>query len=41
MAEDLLDKEESNVSSSGEEVEEVAAHDDFFGFVYECSTDRK
>ena len=30
MVEGLLNKEESNVSSSGEEVEEVAPHDDFF-----------
>ena len=32
MVGDLLNKKESNVSSSGEEVEEVAPHDDFFGF---------
>ena len=41
MVKGLLNIEESNVSSSGEEVEEVAPHDDFFGFLYECSTDRK
>ena len=41
MVEGLLNNEESNVSSSGEEVEEVASHDDFFGFLYERSTDRK
>ena len=41
MVEGLLNKEESNVSSSGEEVEEVAPQDDFFGFLCERSTDRK
>ena len=42
MIEDLfINKEDSNVSSSGEEVEEVALHDDFFGFLYDRSTDRK
>ena len=35
----LLNKEESNVLNSGEEVEEVAPYDDFFGFLYERSTD--
>ena len=40
MVKGLLHKEEPNVSSSGEEVEEVAPHDDFFGFLYERSTDR-
>ena len=34
MVEGLLNEEESNVSSSGEEVEEVAPHDDFFGFLF-------
>ena len=33
MVEGLLNKEESNASSRGEEVEEVAPHDDFFGFL--------
>ena len=41
MVEGLFNKEESNVSSSGEEVEEIAPHDDFFGFLYKRSTDRK
>ena len=41
MVKGFLNKEESNVSSSGEEVEEVAPHDHFFGFLYERSTDCK
>ena len=41
MVEGLFNKEESNASSSGEEVEEVVPHDAFFGFLYERSTDRK
>ena len=41
MVEGLLNKEESNVSGSGKEIKEIAPHDDFFGFLYERSTDRK
>ena len=41
MVEGLLNKKELNISSSGEEIEEAALHDNFFGFLYERSTDRK